>query len=164
MYDMSVAARVGLTDEEINAKKEKLSLQRWIDAENGMSEYIPSFPEEPAEEIPDEMKGIWREFFDFYATRRGHHPNALGNFTTTSDLSFMNYSLNEHIAEISPRPILFIVGENAESLFFSGGAFERAAEPKKMLVIKDCNHVDLYDDVTKIPFDEIEEFLNAALA
>lgn len=105
------------------------------------------------------MQGLNREFFEFYATKRGHHPNALGNFTTTSDLSFMNYALNDHIAEISPRPILFIVGEQAESRFFSDMAFENAAQPKRMMVVPDCNHVDLYDDTSKIPFDEIERFL-----
>jgi len=164
MYDMSVAARLGMTKEQLQERKEKLSLQRWADAENGTPEYIPSFPEEPATEIPDEMQGIWREFFEFYATKRGHHPNALGNFTSTSDLSFINFSLNDYIDEISPRPILFIVGEQAESRFFSDMAYERAAEPKQMLVVPNCNHVDLYDDVSKIPFSEIENFLNKTLS
>lgn len=160
MYDMSVASRLGMTPEQIQARKEALSLQRWKDAEKGEPEYIPSFPEEAADKIPDELEGISREFFEFYATERGHHPNALGNFTTTSDLSFMNYALNDHIAEISPRPILFIVGENAESRFFSDQAYAKAAEPKQMIVVENCNHVDLYDDPAKIPFDAIESFLN----
>lgn len=163
MYDMSIASRLGMTAEQIQQRKEQLSLQRWKDAENGIPEYIPSFPEEPEDKVPDEMEGIWREFFEFYGTKRGHHPNALGNFTTTSDLSFMNYALNEHIAEISPRPILFIVGEQAESRFFSDVAFENAAEPKHMLVVPNCNHVDLYDNTAKIPFDEIEKFLRKNL-
>ena len=71
MYDMSVAARIGQTPEQIQERKEQLSLQRWKDAENGVPEYIPSFPEEAVLEIPDEMQGIWREFFEFYATSRG---------------------------------------------------------------------------------------------
>lgn len=163
MYDMSVASRLGLSAEEIRQRKEQLTLQRWKDAENGAPEYIPSFPEEAVEEIPGAMQGIWREFFEFYATKRGHHPNARGGFTTTSDLSFLNYALNDHIAEISPRPILFLVGEQAESRFFSDMAFEKAAEPKRMVVVPDCNHVDLYDDTSKIPFDEIESFLHDSL-
>ena len=43
MYDMSYAARAGQTPEQIAAAKERLSLQRWKDAENGYPEYIPSF-------------------------------------------------------------------------------------------------------------------------
>ena len=163
MYDMSYAVRVGQTAGQIAAVKEKLSLQRWKDAENGYPEYIPSFPEEPAQSVPDEMQGIQREFYEFYATKRGHHPYARGGFTTTSDLSFLNYPLLYHIAEISPRPILFIVGERAESRFFSDTAYANAAEPKQLLVVPDCNHVDLYDDVKKIPFDTIGTFLKDSL-
>lgn len=163
MYDISAAARAGLSEEEIQQQKEKLSLQRWKDAETGTPEYIPAFPEEPAEEIPGEMEGIWREFFEFYGTKRGHHPNALGNFTSTSNLSFLNYGLTDHIEEISPRPILFLVGEQAESRFFSDMAYENAREPKQLIVVPDCNHVDLYDDVSKIPFDVIEKFLKENL-
>ena len=163
MFDMSAAARLGMTPQQIQERKEMLSLQRWQDAENGEPEYIPSYGEEAVEEIPEEIQGLWREFFEFYGTKRGHHPNARGNFTTTSDLSFLNYSLTDHIDEISPRPILFCVGEQAESRFMSDMAFEKAAEPKQMLVVKDCNHIDLYDNTSKIPFDEIERFLHESL-
>ena len=164
MYDMSAASRLGLSSEQIQKEKEKLSQQRWVDAENGYPEYIPSFPEEPAAVIPDEMQGIFREFFEFYATKRGHHPNARGNFTSTSALSFMNYALNDHIDEISPRPVMFVVGDRAESRFFSDMAYEKAAEPKRLVVVPDCNHVDLYDDTSKIPFDEMEQFLIESFA
>ena len=164
MYDMSAASRLGLSSEQIQKEKEKLSQQRWVDAENGYPEYIPSFPEEPAAVIPDEMQGIFQEFFEFYATKRGHHPNARGNFTSTSALSFMNYGLNDHIDEISPRPVMFIVGDRAESRFFSDMAYEKAAEPKRLVVVPDCKHVDLYDDTSKIPFDEMERFLIESFA
>lgn len=163
MYDMSVAARLGATPEQLKERKEILSLRRWKDAEDRAPEYIPAFPEEPVEEIPQELSGIFREFFEFYGTKRGHHPNARGNFTTTSDLSFLNYALNDHIDEISPRPILFIVGEQAESRFFSDMAYEKALEPKRLIVVPDCNHIDLYDDAEKIPFDAIDIFLRESL-
>lgn len=54
--------------------------------------------------------------------------------------------LNDHITAVSPRPILFIVGEQAESRFFNNVAFEKAAEPKRMIVVPNCSHVDLYLD------------------
>ena len=163
MFDMCAATRLGMTPEQIQERKERLSLQRWKDAENGEPEYIPSYGKEAVEEIPDEIQGLWREFFEFYGTKRGHHPNARGNFTTTSDLSFLNYSLTDHIDEISPRPILFCAGEQAESRFMSDAVFEKAMEPKRMLVVPNCNHIDLYDDTEKIPFDEIERFLHESL-
>ena len=45
MYDMTVASRLGMDKQAVQAEKERLSKQRWIDAENGYPEYIPSFPE-----------------------------------------------------------------------------------------------------------------------
>ena len=164
MFDMSAAARLGMTPEQIQERKERLSRQRWIDAENGEPEYIPSYGEEAVEDIPEEIQGLWREFFEFYGTKRGHHPNARGNFTTTSDLSFLNYNLTDHIDEISPRPVMFVVGDRAESRFFSDMAYEKAAEPMRLEVVPDCNHVDLYDDTAKIPFDGIAQFLRESFA
>lgn len=126
----------------------------------GAPEYIPTFPEQPYDEVPAEITGVNREWFTFYATKRGHHPRARGNFTTTSSMGFMNYPLASHIAEISPRPILFIVGEDAHSKWFSKYAYREAAEPKELYSVPGAIHIDLYDDTTKIPFDKIEDFLN----
>ena len=43
MYDMTVAARLGSDSKEaLQAAKEKLAQQRWLDAENGFPEYIPT--------------------------------------------------------------------------------------------------------------------------
>ena len=162
MYDMSAASRLAQTKEAIQARKEKLSAQRWIDAENGYPEWIPNFPEEPADSVPEGLDPVSEEFYRFYGVKRGHHPNARAGFTTTSDLSFMNYALLDHVEEISPRPILMIVGDRAASRFFSEQVYERAAEPKELYVVEDAEHIDLYDRTDRIPFDKIEQFLSRA--
>lgn len=158
MYDMSVAARLGMDEKAIRETKERLSQQRWIDAENGYPEYIPSFPEQPIDEVPADMPEPAAEWFRFYALRRGHHPSARGGFTTTSDLSMMNFRLLDFIHEISPRPILFVVGDRAHSRFFSEDAYAAAAEPKEMYVVDDAEHIDLYDRMDRIPFDKLTDF------
>lgn len=163
MFDMSVAARLGQTPEQIQKKKERLSRQRWKDAENGLPEYLPSFPEEPVDTAPDEVQGLNREFFEFYATPRGHHPNARGGFTTTSGLAMMNFRLLDFIGEISPRPILLVVGDRAHSRFFSEDAYAAAADPKELYVVEDAEHIDLYDRRDRIPFDKLTEFFGANL-
>lgn len=68
-----------------------------------------------------------------------------------------------YIAEISPRPVLLIHGENAHSLYFSETAYEAAAEPKELLIIAGASHTDLYDRIDVIPFDRIEAFFGEAL-
>lgn len=65
-------------------------------------------------------------------------------------MSFMNMPLLTYIAEISPRPVLLIAGENAHSRYFSEDAYKAAAEPKELMFIKGANHVDLYDRTDKI--------------
>lgn len=84
-------------------------------------------------------------------------------FTTTSNLSFINFPLMASIETISPRPILFIIGENAHSRYFSEDAYQRAAEPKEWYVVPHARHIDLYDRMDKIPFDKLEKFFNENL-
>ena len=164
MYDMTVAARMGQTPEQILEAKKALAAQRWKDAENGyMPQYIPTFPETPLEEVPADMPEPDAEWFRFYAVKRGHHVRARGGFTTTSNLPFLNFDLLSHLDEISPRPILFLVGDRAHSRFFSEGAYAKALEPKEMYVVKDAEHIDLYDRTDRIPFDKIEDFLKTNL-
>ncbi|MEL7648440.1 MAG: alpha/beta hydrolase [Sedimentibacter sp.] len=163
MYDMTVAARLGMDAETVQKTKEQLAAKRWEDAENGTPEYISFFPETPLDNVPEELGEPVAEWFRFYAVKRGHHPNAAGGFTTTSNLAFMNYNILDHIDEISPRPILFVVGDRAHSKFFSETANENAKEPKELYVVDDAEHIDLYDRTDRIPFDKLEKFFKEAM-
>ena len=122
MYDMNVAVRGNMNKEELQAVKERLSNQRWLDAENGYPEYLPGFPEQPIDKVPEDIPEPGAEWFRFYALKRGHHPNARGGFTTTSELAIMNFRPLDFIDEISSSPILFVVGDRAHSRSFSDAA------------------------------------------
>ena len=158
MYDMTVASRMGQSPEDILEAKNNLSKQRWIDFENNYPEYIPMFEEEPLDNLPDDIPEPDAEWLRFYGVKRGHHSNATGGFTSTSNLAMMNYKLLSYIDEISPRPILFIIGNRAHSKVFSETAYENALEPKEIYTVDDAEHIDLYDRLDKIPFDKLEEF------
>ena len=163
MYDMSAAVRGNMDKAALQAAKEQLSAQRWVDAENSYPEYLPGFPERPIEEVPADIPEPDAEWMRFYAVKRGHHPNARGGFTTTSVLTMMNYPLLAHIDEISPRPILFVVGDRAHSKFFSENAYAAALEPKELYEVADAEHIDLYDRTDRIPFDKLAEFFRTNL-
>lgn len=158
MYDMNAASRLGMDKAAVQAAKERFARRRWVDAENGYPEYLPSFPEQPLAEVPADIPEPGAEWMRFYAVKRGHHPNARGGFTTTSGLAMMNFPLLSYIDEISPRPILFVVGDRAHSRFFSENAYAAAAEPKEMIVVEDAEHIDLYDRTDRIPFDKLADF------
>ena len=166
MYDMSRVMSKGYNDVATVAQRtqtlEQLSQQRWTDAEKGVPAYGP---------VSLELKGGEPQFMVDYAgyyksPKRGFHPRAInsnGSWTITTPISFMNMPLMTYIAEISPRPILFIHGENAHSRYFSETAYAAAAEPKELMIIRGANHVDLYDQTDKIPFDKMSEFFGKVL-
>lgn len=162
MYDMSRVMRYGwkdsMTDEERNQMLDHLGERRWKDFVNENPELTPAFPSEPADKIPEGLDPIASEFFGYYAMKRGFHPNSIGAFTITSAMSFMNFPLMNYIKSISPRPILFIIGEHAHSRYFSEDAYEMTAEPKELYVVPNAGHVDLYDRTDLIPFDRLESF------
>lgn len=166
MYDMSRVMSKGYNDsvtpEQRAQTLEQLGQQRWKDAEKGSPARLPEF---------NVLKGGEPQFVVDYAgyyksKQRGFHPRAInsnGSWTITSGLSFMNAPLMTNIKEISPRPILLIHGEKAHSRYFSETAYAAAAEPKELLIVKGANHVDLYDQMDKIPFDKITDFFGKNL-
>lgn len=170
MYDISDWIRngIGNSTSEIDREKtkERLAKQRWEDFEKG-SPKMPGmgWPKEPAKKAPGMLPPVMQEFFEYYGTERGWHPNTLDNFTLTSVLSFMNFPLMSYIDEISPRPILFIMGENAHSRYWTEEALKRAAEPKELVIVPGARHIDLYDggDNNYIPFDKLDSFFKTNL-
>ena len=70
----------------------------------------------------------------------------------------MNFYPFNDIETISPRPMLFITGDQAHSKEFSEDAFKRAGQPKELYVVPGAGHVDLYDRTDVIPFDKLTDF------
>ena len=154
MNEMSGAARSMMLNQA--------GQSRWETFVSGQSEYMKSYPDEPTDEIPAGLDATNAEFYSFYGTKRGWHPNALGNVNMASVVDLMTFPSNEHIGEIG-CPILFVAGENAHSLGYSQTAYDNATEPKELYIVQGANHVDLYDQVDKIPFDKFEEFFKENL-
>lgn len=166
MYDMTRVMSKGYNDvvtpEERTQTLEQLSRQRWEDAANGKPAYQPAYNTQPTDGAPQFMV----DYHDYYGTPRGYHPRAVnsGNaWTITNNFSFMDFPLLTYIKEISPRPVLFVHGEKAHSLYFAQTAYSAAAEPKELVIVPGASHVDLYDQVDKIPFDKITEFFGKHL-
>lgn len=167
MYDMSRTMAKGMNDSLTKEQRAEMltqmSQQRWADARKGSPEPGPRI-------LPEKLDGksdpVTQEFFDYYRTPRGFHersPNSSGAWTATTPLSFMNLPLLTYIAEIAPRPVLLVAGENAHSRYFSEDAYKAAAQPKELMIIEGANHVDLYDRMEEIPFDTIAEFFGKNL-
>lgn len=115
-------------------------------------------------EVPEGLDPMTTEFLTYYGTARGNHPNADGAFTTTSQLAFMNYRLLGHLDTISPRPVLMLAGENAMSRGLTEALYQNLGDAKELIIVPEANHIDLYDDTSKIPFDDVQRFFADNLA
>ncbi|MGL6226019.1 MAG: alpha/beta hydrolase [Thermoguttaceae bacterium] len=169
MYDMGSATRDALYKSQTLEQRKRIiadaSGQRDVEFAGGKPEYVGGCPHE----IDEKAHPIAREFYEFYRTPRGQvtPKGQLPELTThprmTSNVKFMNFYPFNDIGTISPRPLLFVAGENAHSIEFSQDAFKRSAEPKELYLVPNAGHVDLYDRVEKIPFDKLESFFTESL-
>lgn len=169
MYDMGAANRHALhrsqTLEQRKAIIAAAAEQRYLEFTGGKTEYTGGTVHELAEDTPP----IQREFYDFYRTPRGEFtpesssPALTTHPTLASNVKFMNFYPFNDIETISPRPMLFISGDQAHSREFSEDAYRRAAEPKELHWVKGAGHVDLYDRTDLIPFDKLAAFFRANL-
>lgn len=167
MYDMGAANRNGLKQGVTLEQRRQVLLQaanqRYVEFQGGETLYTSGSP------LKLTGNPIGDEFFDFYRTPRGQVTPAGASAQTTtmptltSNVKFMNFYPFNDIETISPRPLLLITGANAHSREFSEDAYQRAAEPKELLVIPDAGHVDLYDRVNLIPFDRLTTFFKGNL-
>lgn len=169
MYNMGNASRHGL--------KHALSLEqrKQLQAEAAEQRYAEFLGEEikytggTPHEVTAESDPIAREFYEFYRTSRGEFtpkgatPQTTTHPTLSSNVKFMNFYPFADIETISPRPLLFITGEQAHSREFSEDAYRLAAEPKELFIVPGAGHVDLYDRVNLIPFDKLEAFFKEYL-
>ncbi|KAF4784585.1 hypothetical protein HER10_EVM0009958 [Colletotrichum scovillei] len=170
MYDMGSAARNGLRHGvSLEQRKELIAsaaAQRWVEAAGGETVYVGGTPHV----LTNASTAVDREFYDFYRTQRGEFTpeNTTANLTThptlSSNTKFMNFYPFNDIETISPRPLLFVSGDQAHSREFSEDAYARAAEPKELVWVPGAGHVDLYDRVELIPFDKLTQFFQKNLA
>lgn len=169
MYDMGAANRNGLKHSQtLEQRKQVIAAaaeQRYAEFTGGNIEYTGG----TVLELNADTHPIQREFFDFYRTPRGEFtpagstPQRTTRPTLSSNTKFMNFYPFADIESISPRPMLFVAGENAHSREFSEEAFRLAGEPKELVIVPNAGHVDLYDRVDLIPFAKLTQFFQAHL-
>lgn len=160
MYDMGRARRQGLGDattyEQRMTTLDLIGLQRTAEFGGAARLDIRALPEKVDASTPQYAL----DFLDYYDTPRGNHPNSTAYYSFTSLAPMMNFFPFAQIETISPRPLLFIVGEKAVSAYFSEDAYSKAIEPKELFVVPGATHVDLYDrpDCLNITLPKLDAF------
>lgn len=159
MYNMGDFFRTGLqhtrTIEQRDEVLKAAAKQRYVDFTTGKPSYTVGHHGAISPEAIDSN--------DFYETKRGKVESNNRLTTMTSNVKFMNFYPFIDIDTISPRPILFVVGDQAPSRHYSDEAYQLAKEPKELFVIKGATRLDLYDRTEVIPWAKLTDFFNKNL-
>ena len=166
MYDMTRVTARGYNDTiDPDARyqmKEQLNKQRTEDFKTGTYAKAQGLPDKLTGDEPQFVK----DYVNYYKTERGFHKRSIGSnggWNTTSSLSLINMPILAYSDEIR-NAVLMIHGENAHSRYFSEDAFKKLkGDNKELYIVEGANHVDLYDNLDKIPFDKIETFFRTYL-
>ena len=186
MYDMSRVTANGYFDQANNAKarnemRKALMAQRTKDFKNGTYDLAGGV----VDPLPDDAPYFVKDYYAYYKTPRGYHKRSLNSNTgwiKSAGTSLLNTKLLAYANEIESA-VLVIHGEKAHSRYFSEGAFEKMTGKKvkvpakldaaknwnmtvgnkELLVIPGASHVDLYDNLEKIPFEKLNEFFKTNL-
>jgi fermentation-respiration switch protein FrsA (DUF1100 family) len=170
MYDMGAVNRNGLNRSQSLDQRKQMLIEA---ADQRYTEFVgvesPWYGGAPLS-VDSNSSSIENEFYDFYRTPRGQFtpagatPDSTTRRKLTAETKFMNFYPFDDIETISPRPMLFISGDQAHSREFSQDAYARAAEPKELHWVPGAGHVDLYDRTDLIPFDKISKFFDKHLS
>lgn len=163
MYDMTRVTANGYFDADNsagkrNASRRALSHQRTEDYRNG--NYLRAGG--VVDQVSDDAPQFLKVYHAYYKTSRGFHPrsgNSTDGWNTTSVLPFMNFKFFEYADELE-NAVLIVHGENAHSRYFGEDTFKLLhGDNKQLLIVANANHTDLYDNLNKIPFNQIVKFL-----
>ena len=172
MYDMSRVTGNGYNDiddsEEARYKlRESISQQRTIDYKDGSYKLAGGV----VDPLPSDAPEFVRDYYDYYKTKRGYHKRSLnsnGGWCVTAQTSLLNTRILHYSNEIRSA-VLVIHGDKAHSLYFGRDAYNnmikdnKYTDNKELVIIPGATHVDLYDNMDKIPFDKIENFFKKYL-
>lgn len=147
-WDVGDSARNGFPGVEIENFMQKL-LQEVARARTAVArgeeascwKYVPDGPDE----IDEHTSVIQREAYEYYRTPRCSYPTSVNRYLVSSNDKLAAFDAFAYLDTVSPRPLLFIVGSRADTLYFTEDAYRRAREPKKIHVVEGASHVDLYD-------------------
>jgi hypothetical protein len=115
--------------------------------------------------VPESAPQIIKESYDYYRTPRAQRYDSRSVFVFTDFARLMDFNYYAQIEKISPRPVLFIIGTQAATIFMSKTGYEKAAQPKEWFEAPGATHHSLYDDEGEVgqAVAKLEEFFGRSL-
>ena len=166
MYDMSRVNANGYFDsmnaDQRHELRRQLNEQRTIDTKNG-SYALTGGVVDP---LPDDVPWFVKDYHNYYKNRPWLSQTVTQlqrRWNKTSALSFINMPLLTYSDE-SRSAVLMIHGEKAIPVISAKTHSKKLTViTNELLILPGANHVDLYDNLSVIPFDKIEHFFHKYL-
>ena len=167
MYDLSRVSRNGYFDASDSADarynmKKAMNEQRTKDYKAGTYARAGGV----VDPLPKDAPQFVKDYYAYYKTPRGYHARSLNSnegWTVTGSLAMINMPMLTDVEEIRSA-VLIVHGEKAHSRYMGEDTFKRLkGDNKKLIIVPEASHCDLYDNMEKIPFGEIKAFFDTYL-
>ena len=124
---------------------ERSGRARTREAAGGEVEMFSLINDNPAFDMNDlsTIPVMYQEGYRYYS-EIDPSPRFMGTFALSSLSQQMAFFPFEGTGMISPRPLLLIAGSEADTLYMSQDAFDKAKEPRELHLIDGASHIDLY--------------------
>lgn len=146
-FDLGRARRQGLNDsmtiEQQHQKLKDAAKQRTLEVNGGEVKYNGYVPNS-LEEIPEGDTTMYRQGYEYYRTPIAQHQRSENKYIFSNYAQQAAFTAFDRPEFISPRPVMFIVGENAESAYFSKEAYDKIPENKEYVIVPNASHIDMY--------------------
>jgi len=146
MFNSGLVRRNGYMDSQVSTIQERLkqaSDARAKEAAGGEIIYTGNtqLTDEQIAKLPFDL---YREGYIYYGKTHAH-PNSTFKYTMSSLLDLMNFDAAENMDLIN-QPLLMMAGSNADSLYMTQSAFEKAidAKNKELFLIDGSTHIETY--------------------
>lgn len=126
----------------IQQRLDEVAKQRIIEANGGPVRYN-NYVANTKEDLPAKANVMYTEGYEYYRVTHKHERSPNKYIFTSLD-KLINFTALDHVELISPRPLLVIAGNKADSYYFSQQAYDKAKEPREIYTVDGATHIDLY--------------------
>ena len=168
MYDMPRVGAWGYFDkgtaDDRYKAKEQIATLRTKEYTTGLQQRAGGCI--PVDQLTGKEPDFVQQYSAYYKTKRGYHKrsvNSNGGWMLQARTGWMNNNILAHPEDLR-NAVLIVHGEKAHSRYMGEDTFKKLkGDNKQLIIVPGATHTDLYDQMDKIPFDRITEFLNKYL-
>ena len=158
MADLGDLFRNGLernmTDEDRQNLLAQISAQRTKEINGAPIFYIGYVPNSEEETVG--KQNDYREGYEYYRVSPAKHERSVNKMIFSRIDSIINFTALDHVEMLAPRPLLVIVGTEANTKYFAEETFNNAKGEKFIHWVKGATHIQLYY-VKKYVLEAVEE-------